>query len=139
MAASPFHTGKPALREDLLARQATRCGVPVVYVNQVGGNDELIFDGGSCAVSASGQLLGRARAFEEDLLLVDTVIAAFVQTRILLGRATPLSMDNGPLPDEEKLFRSQAVTQQKIFMAAMDKLQPKPVRSPGRSLAKESA
>ena len=71
MAASPFHMDKAALREDLLVRQATRLGVPVVYVNQVGGNDELVFDGGSCVVAASGKLLGRAKAFEEDLLLID--------------------------------------------------------------------
>ena len=71
MAASPFHVDKSALREDLFARQARRLGVPVVYVNQVGGNDELVFDGGSCVLGASGRLLGRARAFDEDLLLVD--------------------------------------------------------------------
>ena len=76
MAASPFATGKVALREDLFARQARRCGAPIVYVNQVGGNDELIFDGGSCAVAADGTVIGRAKSFEEDLLLVDTAAGA---------------------------------------------------------------
>jgi len=71
MAASPFHVDKSALREALFARQAKRLGVPVVCVNQVGGNDELVFDGGSCVLGASGRLLGRARAFAEDLLVVD--------------------------------------------------------------------
>ena len=71
MAASPFHMDKAALREQLFARQAKRLSVPVVYVNQVGGNDELVFDGGSCVLAASGRLLGRAAAFGEDLLLID--------------------------------------------------------------------
>ena len=50
MAASPFHMGKAAMREELFARQAARLDLPIVYVNQVGGNDELVFDGSSCAV-----------------------------------------------------------------------------------------
>lgn len=71
MAASPFHMGKAQMREELFARQAARLSLPIVYVNQVGGNDELIFDGGSCTVDAAGRVLGRAKAFDEDLLLID--------------------------------------------------------------------
>jgi NAD+ synthetase len=71
MAASPFHMGKAQLRESLFARQARRCNAPIVYVNQVGGNDELIFDGCSCVVSAQGKVVGRAASFVEDLLVVD--------------------------------------------------------------------
>jgi len=70
MAASPFQLGKPAQREDLLRRRAKRSGAGIVYVNQVGGNDELIFDGGSCVVGADGALLARAASFAEDLLIV---------------------------------------------------------------------
>ena len=58
-----------------------------------------------------------------DLLLVDTAIAAFIQTRILLSRATPLSAENGISLKEEKMLRSQAIAQQKIFLSAMEKLQ----------------
>jgi NAD+ synthetase len=72
MAASPYHLGKARLREELFRRQAARGHAPIIYVNQAGGNDELIFDGGSCAFDASGNLLGRARSFDEDLLLIDT-------------------------------------------------------------------
>ncbi|HUS46711.1 MAG TPA: NAD(+) synthase, partial [Phycisphaerae bacterium] len=71
MAASPFQMGKAAVRDSLFRRQAAGSGAVVVYVNQVGGNDELIFDGGSCAVAPSGELLGRAASFQEDLLVVD--------------------------------------------------------------------
>jgi phage major head subunit gpT-like protein len=56
MAASPFQVGKAAVRTDLLARQARRSGAAIVYVNQVGGNDELIFDGMSCVVGPDGEL-----------------------------------------------------------------------------------
>ena len=73
MAASPYEMGKATIREELFSRQGRRCGVPIVYVNQVGGNDDLIFDGGSCIVSADGKVTGRAVSFDEDLLVVDTV------------------------------------------------------------------
>jgi len=73
MAASPFEVGKAAVREELFARQAARCGAPIVYVNQVGGNDDLVFDGGSCVVSAGGEVTGRAVSFDEGLLVVDMV------------------------------------------------------------------
>ena len=72
MAASPFELSKAAKREELFKRQAVRSGAQIVYVNQVGGNDELIFDGGSCVVSRAGELIARAANFAEDLLIVDT-------------------------------------------------------------------
>ena len=71
-----------------------------------------------------------------DLLLVDTAIAALVQTRILLSRATPLSPENGISLKDEKMLRSQAVAQQKIFLSAMEKLGGS---KPARSLAKPPA
>jgi len=71
MAASPYQMGKAAVREELFARQAARSGAPIAYVNQVGGNDELIFDGGTCLVGADGRLAARAASFREDLLIVD--------------------------------------------------------------------
>ena len=64
-----------------------------------------------------------------DLMLIDTAISALIQTRILLNRATPLCPENGISLKEEKLFRSQAIAQQKIFLSAMEKLEPKPSRS----------
>ena len=69
--ASPFSRGKHAFRLELFAAAARRFGLPLLYCNQVGGNDELVFDGCSCAVDAGGRLLAQARAFEEDLLIVD--------------------------------------------------------------------
>ena len=71
MAASPFEMGKAHRREGLFARQAKRSSCPILMANQVGGNDELVFDGGSCAVGANGEVIGRAVSFREDLLIVD--------------------------------------------------------------------
>ena len=71
MAASPFEMGKAKRREELFVRQGSRCRGGLVYVNQVGGNDELIFDGCSCVVRPDGKILGRAKGFAEDLLIVD--------------------------------------------------------------------
>jgi NAD+ synthase/NAD+ synthase (glutamine-hydrolysing) len=69
--ASPFVVEKQALREKLLGGQAGAHRIPVAYVNQVGGNDELIFDGASCLFDAEGRVAARCRAFEEDLVVVE--------------------------------------------------------------------
>ncbi|MGD1001638.1 MAG: NAD+ synthase [Candidatus Brocadiia bacterium] len=71
LSASPFTLGKQEVRRKLLADQARRLKLPIVYVNQVGGNDELVFDGGSMVVNARGELVALAKQFEEDLLVVD--------------------------------------------------------------------
>jgi NAD+ synthase (glutamine-hydrolysing) len=71
LSASPFIAGKQLLRERMLGHFAQKYRLPVAYVNQVGGNDDLIFDGRSCAFNAQGRLLGRAAGFREDVLLVD--------------------------------------------------------------------
>ncbi|HUK77374.1 MAG TPA: NAD+ synthase, partial [Thermoleophilia bacterium] len=71
MAASPFSIGKQRHREDMIGATARKYGVPVLYVNQVGGADELVFDGRSCAFRGDGSVAARAAAFASDLLLVD--------------------------------------------------------------------
>jgi len=70
--ASPYHMGKRRLRREVFSSTARRYGVPVVYVNQVGGNDQLVFDGSSFAMDATGKLIASACSFCEDLVLVDT-------------------------------------------------------------------
>ena len=71
LSASPFTAGKQLLREQMLGHMAQKHGLPMAYVNQVGGNDDLIFDGRSCAFDAQGRLFARAKGFEEDVLMVD--------------------------------------------------------------------
>ncbi|MFY8147906.1 MAG: NAD+ synthase [Prochlorococcaceae cyanobacterium] len=67
LSASPFGQGKVALRQNLAARAARRLGCPVVYLNQVGGNDELVFDGVSFVVDRSGELVARLPCAREAL------------------------------------------------------------------------
>jgi NAD+ synthase (glutamine-hydrolysing) len=69
--ASPFHVDKQLDREALMKKRAIHFAVPVIYVNQVGGQDEVVFDGGSHAVDATGQILTRAPLFEAADVLVD--------------------------------------------------------------------
>ncbi len=70
--ASPYQIGKRARRRDIFAATARHHGIPVVYVNQVGGNDQLVFDGSSFALDATGKLIAQAASFAEDLVFVDT-------------------------------------------------------------------
>jgi NAD+ synthase (glutamine-hydrolysing) len=76
LSASPFTAGKQEMRERMLGHLARRHGVPLVYVNQVGGNDDLIFDGRSCGFDSAGKLLARAKGFEEDVAVVDLAASA---------------------------------------------------------------
>lgn len=71
LSASPFTVGKQQLREAMLSRMASRHRIPLLYVNQVGGNDDLVFDGRSCAFDGSGKLIARGQGFADDLVLVD--------------------------------------------------------------------
>jgi NAD+ synthase (glutamine-hydrolysing) len=69
--ASPFHEGIRDTRLRILRRKALRLHVPIFYVNLVGGQDELVFDGESLAVDETGRLIGLGKQFEEDLVIVD--------------------------------------------------------------------
>ena len=72
ISASPFHSGKLSERVDAIAAQAMASSTPVLYCSLVGAQDELVFDGRSLVIDAGGNVVGRAKAFESDLLLVDT-------------------------------------------------------------------
>jgi NAD+ synthase (glutamine-hydrolysing) len=69
--ASPFVAGKHDFRLSLFGAQAKSVGKPLIYVNQIGGNDELVFDGNSCVFDAQGNVIAHAKGFVEDLLIVD--------------------------------------------------------------------
>jgi NAD+ synthase (glutamine-hydrolysing) len=69
--ASPYNMGKRAIRRDIYRAAARRYNRPVVYVNQVGGNDQLVFDGTSFAMNGVGEVIAAACSFDEDLVLCD--------------------------------------------------------------------
>jgi NAD+ synthase/NAD+ synthase (glutamine-hydrolysing) len=71
ISASPFWLGKRALRRDMLASIARNNKVPVVMVNQVGGNDSLVFDGSSLVLDRDGATVAQGKSFEEDLIIFD--------------------------------------------------------------------
>jgi NAD+ synthase (glutamine-hydrolysing) len=72
ISASPFWIGKREFRRDMLASIARHHKVPVVMVNQVGGNDSLVFDGSSLVLNREGQIIAQGRSFEEDLIYFDS-------------------------------------------------------------------
>ena len=69
--ASPYHTDKAAVREELLARRVADHKIAIIYVNLVGGQDELVFDGGSLVIDSLGQFVFKAPQFEQGLYLVE--------------------------------------------------------------------
>ncbi|MDA3819631.1 MAG: NAD+ synthase [Candidatus Delongbacteria bacterium] len=73
IAGSPFSYNQEKLRHDILANNAKKYGLPVVYVNQTGANTELIYDGGSRVLNAQGQVIKQLKHFEEDIDVFDTV------------------------------------------------------------------
>ncbi len=91
--ASPYHTSKAPEREDLIRLRAREHGIPIIYANLVGGQDELVFDGGSFVVDATGEISQRASFFEEATLVVDFDLA---------DGPRPLPGAVAPLPDEEE-------------------------------------
>jgi NAD+ synthase (glutamine-hydrolysing) len=72
ISASPFWIGKRDLRRDMLASIARHHKIPVAMVNQIGGNDSLIFDGSSIVLNAEGKVIAQGKSFEEDLLYFDS-------------------------------------------------------------------
>ena len=106
---SPYHVGKRRFREEMLVGRAKDYGVYVCYTNQVGGQDELVFDGGSMVLSPKGDLVARAAMFEEELLVCDLPVEAPARAAkaIVLSRA-PLLPDKpaiepriAPEPEDE--------------------------------------
>lgn len=95
--ASPFHVGKQRLREKVLVERSLQGSMPVLYVNQVGGQDELVFDGGSCLMDAQQQIRFRAPAFQEEVAMVTIPVGASAIA------SQPVSQQKrAPIPSEEE-------------------------------------
>ena len=89
---SPFHAGKAAYREKMIGTRAADNGLFVAYLNMVGGQDELVFDGASLVCDMSGEVIARGPAFTEDLLVVDLDIESVFRSRL----RTPLARKENP-------------------------------------------
>jgi NAD+ synthase (glutamine-hydrolysing) len=93
ISASPYALGKEHIRHELVRNQAIRHNIPVIYVNQVGGNDQLIFDGRSIVIDAEGRLAAQAKAFQEDLLVVELTESGEAQPLKATGEIRNYSCD----------------------------------------------
>ncbi len=82
ISSSPFCVGKRSYRERMIAVRAMDHVAYVAYLNAVGGQDELVFDGGSIVASPSGEIIARAKLFEEDLLVVDLEVDSVLRARL---------------------------------------------------------
>ena len=98
--ASPFHRGKAAEREEMIAARARAGRVPVVFLNLVGGQDELVFDGASVVIGRDGQLLHRSPQFEEDFFVVEIPVG---DENVPGGSIAPL------LEPTEEIYRALTV------------------------------
>ncbi len=96
LSASPYSVGKQKIREAMLRHGANRYQKPILYVNQVGANDDLIFDGNSVGLNSQGEVVCRTKGFESDLVIVEL---AEEPTDLLPGTIAPL-----PKTEEEEIF-----------------------------------
>ncbi len=85
--ASPYHVEKVHLRREVVTKQALQSGMPIVYVNLVGGQDELVFDGGSFVVNANSELALQAPFFEEGLIVSEFSY----DNKILAAKTAPIA------------------------------------------------
>lgn len=104
ISASPYGIGKPTLRERMVSASAARHDAVVAYVNQVGGNDALVFDGGSMLIGADGAVLARAPLFEEAVVAVGLDGAA-PEVRRLPG-SPPLAPHDGGDAEADEVYRA---------------------------------
>ncbi|WKZ82968.1 MAG: NAD+ synthase [Acidimicrobiia bacterium] len=113
---SPYHRGKGREREEMLATRAREAGVPLVYLNLVGAQDELVFDGQSMVFDAEGGLLYRAAQFEEEMFWVDLPITGEGRTEVvstlvadgdlLEGEPEPFPEPHTPMDDIAEVYRA---------------------------------
>jgi len=113
---SPYHRNKDAEREEMLRERARALAVPLVYLNLVGGQDELVFDGGSLVIDGGGEILYRSPQFAEDLFWVDVPLSeagrsdvrATVVSRgtLLEGEPTEAPELHPPLAEVEEIYQA---------------------------------
>jgi NAD+ synthase (glutamine-hydrolysing) len=111
--ASPYHKNKLAERTEMLAERARRARTSIVYVNAVGGQDELVFDGGSIVIDSHGEVVARWPQFEEMLATVDVPLGAAGKTHHPSIRTLPIELrptsGGAPRIPEQRLGRAEEI------------------------------
>jgi NAD+ synthase (glutamine-hydrolysing) len=140
ISSSPFQAGKRLFRERMLSTRASDGGVMLCYLNLVGGQDELVFDGNSMVFDPEGKVLARARSFEEDLLVCDLSLDKVMQSRlhgprrrkerpVFAGKeparlhisSQPLAADKPPLPPRRvELLEGEAEVYAALVLGTRD-------------------
>ena len=99
LSASPWHLGKSLLRQQLVAQAAVKLGCPVVYVNAIGGNDELVFDGRSVVASPAGKIVARLPHFEVTSTVIDVPLSGDPTLETSARLPTQIAEDATEMPD----------------------------------------
>lgn len=95
--ASPFYMGKWKTREEMLCARASDDDAVVAYVNMVGGQDELVFDGHSLIVNPNGEILARGKSFQEDVIVVDVSVETAIHRRLAHPHTMPSDAHAEPI------------------------------------------
>ena len=124
---SPYHAGKGTFRETMLATRAADNGVIVVYLNMVGGQDELVFDGGSMVFDEQGTLIARAKEFAEDMLVVDLDTASVFRSRLHdpRRRQERLQVNSADVPVIAVTTNHVSLSKNEVVLGAPQRIEPK--------------
>ena len=127
--ASPYSIGKGMTREEMISTRASDNGVIIAYLNMVGGQDELVFDGGSMVFNEQGKLIARGKQFEEDLLIVDVDTASVFRSRLHDPRRRKerlqLNTDDVPVHTIDTRALTPPRDTQPIYLGEPQRLEPK--------------
>jgi len=126
---SPYYAGKGMFREEMLATRAADNGVIVAYLNMIGGQDELIFDGGSMVFDEQGKQIARAKQFAEDLLIVDLDTSSVFRSRLHDPRRRqdrqPIAPNDVPLIKVDTVPYPAETTRAYTTLGAPQRMEPK--------------
>ena len=107
--ASPYDQNKTDLRKELVVKQAKKLGVPIIYLNMVGGQDELVFDGGSFVVDGKGEILYQAQQFEEEIFYIDLDLEVKEQPKGPILEIRQKGSELNPLKSAQLLSKNESL------------------------------
>ena len=107
--ASPYDQNKSDLRKELVVNQAKKLGVPIIYLNMVGGQDELVFDGGSFVVDGKGEILYQAQQFEEEIFYIDLDLEVKEQPKGPILEIRQKGSELNPLQSAQLLSKDESL------------------------------
>ena len=107
--ASPYDQNKTDLRKELVVNQAKKLGVPIIYLNMVGGQDELVFDGGSFVVDGKGEILYQAQQFEEEIFYIDLDLEVKEQPKGPILEIRQKGSELNPLQSAQLLSKNESL------------------------------